>query len=424
MNFLSRIKTPLFKQIAFYAFLASGAYVILLWSPIILGKYIDHWNKIIIFLLPWVILWLAYSWQVLISKQYRLEIILMVSIIILGAVNAALSESARSISHMRIFLVTGIFVLWISMFLFTDRRRRQGFDWFCCGCLAIIISVEIIWWLIRDVGHDNVFHIFSLHAIPLGTLMILLSTGPINLLTSKAYKNRIAGGLIIFFSGLLIFLTHKRGTWLAVAAMLTMGLVWLTRRRKYLMLTLFLIMALLFAMQGRRLYARLDPNVPRYASILQRLELYNFALHIWETHPIMGTGLRPLDHGNYLDDYHQNNRNLTDFRQSVTKLQTFDNMYLTAFVELGSLMTLIYLFLVILIMARYARALWSSPGSATADWYRMLVIIGLALHSFSYDSLLLPPVNWLFHVQLGIMAGYYNANGEVGSVNHQSLITG
>jgi O-antigen ligase len=181
-------------------------------------------------------------------------------------------------------------------------------------------------------------------------------------------------------------------------------------------------MALIFTMQGRRLYARLDPNVPRYASIFQRLELYNFALHIWKTHPVMGTGLRPLNHANYLHDYQQHNPNLTDFSQSTTKLQTFDNMFLTAFVELGSLMTLTYLVLVILIIARYARALWLSPASETIDWYRILIIVGLALHSFSYDSLLLPPVNWLFHVQLGIMAGYYTSTEEDGSFTCQSRI--
>jgi hypothetical protein len=36
----------------------------------------------------------------------------------------------------------------------------------------------------------------------------------------------------------------------------------------------------------------------------------------------------------------------------------------------------------------------------------VLVLLGFAIHSLTYDSLLFPPVNWLFHVQVGIMAGY------------------
>ena len=95
-------------------------------------------------------LWLAYSWQVVASREHRWEIILIVSIIILGIVNVPLSDSAaKSLAPMRNFLLTGIFALWTSMFLVTDQRRRQVFDWFCAGALAVILPVEIIVWLVR-----------------------------------------------------------------------------------------------------------------------------------------------------------------------------------------------------------------------------------------------------------------------------------
>jgi O-antigen ligase len=232
----------------------------------------------------------------------------------------------------------------------------------------------------------------------------------------------MVGWLLVFLGIILIYFTHKRGTWLALAAMLVVGMSVLARRRKYLIVAMLTVLALLFTIQARRLYARLDPNVPRYASILQRVELYNFALHIWATHPFMGTGLRPLTHAQYLKDYKQLDQNLTDFPQSVAKLQTLDNMVLTAFVELGSLMTLTYLGLVIFILARYVRTLWSSPESSTIDWYRLLVILGFAVHSMTYDSLLFPPVNWLFHVQLGVMAAYYTSNKAIDSTrNHHQI---
>jgi hypothetical protein len=424
MNIISYfLKARLLKQLAFYALLGSGAFAILLWSPNVLGKYIDHWDNVIIFILPWGMLWLAYSWQVLADREHRFEIILMVSIVILGIVNTALSDVvSKSTSHMRIFLVTGIFPLWASMFLLTGQRRRQVFDWCCCVCLAIIVPVEMIWWLMRDVNLDGFFHIFTLHPIPLGSLIILLSPGPIHLVVSKNYKIKMVGWLLVFLGIILIYFTHKRGTWLALAAMLVVGMSVLARRRKYLIVAMLTVLALLFTIQARRLYARLDPNVPRYASILQRVELYNFALHIWATHPFMGTGLRPLTHAQYLKDYKQLDQNLTDFPQSVAKLQTLDNMVLTAFVELGSLMTLTYLGLVIFILARYVRTLWSSPESSTIDWYRLLVILGFAVHSMTYDSLLFPPVNWLFHVQLGVMAAYYTSNKAIDSTrNHHQI---
>jgi hypothetical protein len=55
---------------------------------------------------------------------------------------------------------------------------------------------------------------------------------------------------------------------------------------------------------------------------------------------------------------------------------------------------------------RYCRTLGSSLESSALGWYRVIVLLGFAIHSLSYDSLLVPPVNWLFHVQVGIMAGY------------------
>jgi O-Antigen ligase len=424
MQYLSYInKTPLLNKLAFYALLGSGVFVIILWSPHVLGKRISYWDKILIFILPWGMIWLAYAWRVLTDRDHRLEIILMVSIITFGVINAFLSDNVSgSTPQMRDFLVTGVFALWASMFLLTGQYRRQVFDWCCCICLAIIVPVEVIWWLMRDVNLDSFFHIFTLHPIPLGTLIILLSPGPIHLVFSKNFKVRIVGLLLVLLVGMLIFFTHKRSTWLAVAAMVAVAMIVLARRRKYLIATLLIVTTLVFSVQGWRLYTRLNPNVPRYASILQRVELYNFALHIWETHPFMGMGLRPMTHARYLKDYHQLNKNLTDFPQSVAKLQTFDNMLLTAFVEFGSLMTLAYLGLVIVILVRYIRALRSSPGAAVTDWYRLLVIVGLAIHSMSYDSLLFPPVNWLFHVQLGIMAAYYSSNKAIGSVSRQAKV--
>jgi hypothetical protein len=413
---LDKLDKFLLNKLAFYALLASGAFIILLWSPNVLGTYFTYWEKIIIYIFPWLMLCWAYSWQVFTLKVYRPEIILMVAIIILGIVNTALSDAVtKSIPQMRTFLLTGIFALWSALFLLSDGRRRRVFDWFCCGCLAVILPVEIIVWVIKDHG-PGVFQIFTLHPIPMGSLVILLSTGLIQLLARKSYKARLAGVFLLGLAGILIFYSHKRGVWLGLAAMLGLETLFLVRRRKYLLIALILVFALLFSYQARRYVARLDPDIPHYASVLQRVELYNFAVHIWKTHPIMGIGLRPFTQAHYLGDYHQLNKKLTDFLPSVIRLQTFDNMLLTAFVELGSLMTLAYLGLVIFIMARYLRALWSSPAAAITDWYRILVILALAFHSLTYDSLLFPPVNWLFHVHLGIMAGYPTAAKALGSV--------
>jgi O-antigen ligase len=183
-------------------------------------------------------------------------------------------------------------------------------------------------------------------------------------------------------------------------------IIYLVRRHRYLILAILLLIALILPLEARRQMARLDPNIPRYASVLHRLELYNFALHIWKIHPVMGIGLRSLRHDQYVKDYQSHNQALHKFPQTVATLQTFDDMLLTGVVELGSLMTLLYLGLLLAIVVRYCRTLGSSLESSALGWYRVIVLLGFAIHSLSYDSLLVPPVNWLFHVQVGIMAGY------------------
>jgi len=413
MKYLSYIvKTPLLNQLAFCCLLGSGGYIIFLWSPNVLGDFVGSYTKIFIFIFPWLMLCLAYSWQVIADRDHRLEIILIVSIIILGIVNTSLSDSvSKSINSMRNFLLTGIFALWVSMFLLNDPRRRQVFDWFCAGALAVVILVEMIVYVVCGKSGPGVFQVFAFHLIPLGTLIILLSPGPVRLIVAQNSAAKLVGWLLVLLGGILIFLTHKRGTWLALAAMLAVGMIYLVRRQKYLVITILLVIALILPLQAKHRFARLDPNIGHYLSILHRLELYHFALHVWKTHPLMGIGLRPFTHEKYLHDYHLHNQDLHEFPQAVATLQTFDNMLLTATAELGSLMTLLYLGLIMGIVVRYCRKLWSSPEPSILGWYRVLVLLGFAIHSLSYDSLLFPSINWLFHVQLGIMAGYPASDG-------------
>jgi O-antigen ligase len=417
MNYLRRyLNHPVLRQLAFYALLASGAYVVLLWSPNVLGKHVTTLVEFIIFTLPWLMLWVIYTWQTISDRHHRVEIVLMVAIIFFGMINTALSDSfAKSLPQMRPFLLSGVMALWASMFLITDADRRRAFDWFCCVCLAIIIPVEFILWVARGPYGDKVFQIFDLHPIPLGTVVLLLSPGPARLLLSPGLRSKVMGSLLALLAAALIFLTHKRGTWLAVTAMAAVGLAFSWRRQKFLILSLFMGLALVVTVKTVQMISRLDSNVPRYASVLQRLELYHFALHIWKTHPLMGTGLRPFTQARYLPGYQQHNQTLADFPQAVAKLQTLDNMLLTAGVELGSLMTVSYLGLVLFIVIRYVRILWSSPASSPLDWYRLLVLFGFACHSMTYDSLLFPPVNWLFHAQLGIVAAFLAPVREPGA---------
>jgi len=105
MKYLSYIdkQSPL-NQLAVLSFLGTGLFIIFLCSPNVLGDFFSRYTKLFIFIFPWVMLCLAYSWQVIADREHRLEIILIVSIIILGIVNTFLSDSvSTSINSMRNF---------------------------------------------------------------------------------------------------------------------------------------------------------------------------------------------------------------------------------------------------------------------------------------------------------------------------------
>jgi O-antigen ligase len=411
------------QRLVFIVFLASGSFILLLWSPNVLGRQVSSFFKIIIYTIPWFLLWPTYHLGVIADRRYRFEIILIILIIILAALNVIYSNNPkRSLPQMEDFIFTGILMTWVSMFLINNKSGRGIFNWFCCGCLVIIATVEIVAYLPRVIAEIGLIHVltfwhpildnpgcikvFTLHPIPTGTLVILLSPGPIHLMLSESAKIRLLGYLTAIPCGLLILVTQKRGTILSIAAMAIFWGLLRSRRFRYLLAAALLAAALLLPFKGAHWLESLHPESPADASILHRLELYPFALHIWKQQPVLGMGLRSFTQGDYLKTYEQHNKRLNEFAYTVNLLQTFDNMIITSFVELGTLMTLVYLGLIVLIIVKYWLRVQSHQQYASEDFYRLLVLLGFAVHSMTYDSLLFPPVNWLFHVHLGILAGF------------------
>jgi O-antigen ligase len=413
MGFSVKIPPPsLRNRLALAAFFISAIYAVLLWSPNVLGRFHPGTMKNVFFLLPWLMLWPAKGLEIFTNKEHRIEIILIIVIITLGIINVILSDNpTKSYYSMKTFLLGGVLALWVSMLLLTDPRHIKIFDWFCCICLAIVTIVEISAFLLRGDRNPSLIIFFVSNPIPMGTLLILLSVGLPRLWTSKNLRWVLVGGLLTALAFTLILLTEKRGTFLAI---IVMGLAWLLFRRSKLSLVLaafLIVIALLVPFKGISTYRSLDQNNPSHFNILYRLELYPFAWHIYQKHPVFGIGLRPYTHERYLSGY-RSHQNLKFFPQSVKIFQTFDNMLVTAFVELGTLMTLVYLALITLIIARYCRKLRPFSQSRNVDLYRLLVIIGFAVHSMTYDSLLFPSINWLFHVQMGILTGYVPGTGS------------
>ncbi len=400
---------PQVEHLAFWALLAAGIFTVLLSSPNVLGKWCVTYTKGFICILPWLLLWAAYEYggELLARKTYRVEIWLICLILGLSALNVMFSdEPGNSYYSMIVFLSSGLMTLWAAMFLITDPGRRNLFAWFCCACLSVIALLEMLAYFLTGGMNPDGILIFANNPIPVGTVVILLAPGPFFLILSDSPGRRVAGWALVGLGVGLIFLTERRGSILAVVAMLLAWAFFYRRRLGYLLAAVFLTSALLIPYRGLTPYKSLDQNIPSHFNILHRLELYPFAWHILKKHPFLGIGYRPQDLDRYLVDYQQYNQDLEKFAATVKEKTTLDSMLLTSVVELGPIMTVLYLGLVSYIIFAYIRRVWPISPDRREDFFRLLPLLGLAIHSLTYDSLTFPQVNWLFHVQLGILAGF------------------
>jgi len=286
------------------------------------------------------------------------------------------------------------------MFIITDDRSRNIIYYLSCVLLFVIAIIEIANYIIAGSK------LLSMnHPIPLGTLVILLMVGPLFMLVSGQKRMKLFSIFLLIMGLILLIIANKRGIYLAIAGM---TLAWIFYRyiRSSIYAIIILLICLTLMAVGWNYHKLLDKNIPYHNSILHRLELYPFSLHIYQKHPLLGTGLRAFSHESYLTDYQVHNKSLDTFKQTAIKLQTFDNMILTGLVELGSIMTICYLGLILYIIVRYCRITQPFALNHQKEFVLLLPLLGLAIHSMTYDSLLFPQINWLFHVQLGILAGF------------------
>ena len=388
------------KQLAFFVFMASGTFMV--FSNFMVGfRQFTPAEIVFIYVLPWVMLWVFLFYDVVFSKQYRIEIIMMTVIIILGILNVWMSDNRyQSFIFMRMFILSGIIPLWTSMLIITSHNSRKIFYYFSCVWLFIVTCVEILNYYIT--GSD---WIFMHNPIPIGTLVILLMVGPLYILVSGQKRKKLIGAILICMGLMLIVIANKRGTYVAIAGM-ALAYVFYRYVRAYIYAVIALLLCLMVMAFGWNYYKFLNKDILNHFSILHRLELYRFAWHVYTNKPFWGIGLRAYSHGKYLINYQIHNKSLDKFNETVINLQTFDNMAVTVFVELGSIMALFYFSLILLIIYRYCRNTQPFRLNHEKEFILLMPILGLGIHSMTYDSLIFPQINWLFHVQLGILTAF------------------
>lgn len=85
MDLLTKVRRFFVSQrLALWTLLASGTYAVLLSPAVFMIHKLSSNVIILIYALPWLLLWPAYSFEVIKDRPHRREIIFMGAILVLG----------------------------------------------------------------------------------------------------------------------------------------------------------------------------------------------------------------------------------------------------------------------------------------------------------------------------------------------------
>ena len=254
----------------------------------------SQWAQIVITLaciLPALALTIRNWTSIVQNKKWPVEGKFISIIVILGILNICFSEDRMaSFKGMGLFLISGILVFGVSFFLFKSRQTQKAFL-YLCSFSFIALSVYGLFEFIQQMNIPGKrILLFSENPIPAGSLLILLSIGPMSLLaSSRSNWARLFWVFILLTGALLITLIAQRGPALS---MIVIVFFMVTAKRKGIWL--FTLVALILVGIGYQLSDRIPSQFKnellRKETILVRMEFYHIALEVIREKPIFGLG--------------------------------------------------------------------------------------------------------------------------------------
>ena len=401
------------KRLTFFTYLIASLFMVLL-SVSAVQEWTAPWNHISIFiacLLPPSLLILGKSQDEPRNFQLSPESLFIITILILGALNIILSDNRNMSLHgMGLFLMSGIFSF-ISTRLLCDSLRKQSLLPGFFAAIYIFVCLFGFYELFKGSG----INLFSGNSIPAGSLIILLSIGPMIKAQRSPEKLEFYLWLGSLFTGItLLILIGKKGPLVALLFMVIfLAVFFLKNITKNFLISIAAIMSagcLILIGRLNDLQKILEGKEWAY-SIYFRLENYFYGFHIFKKHPLIGTGF-PSQIANYYQDYQQHFPGkipLGTYTQFLEQINALENMALTILVEMGGLMSGAYIMLVLFCCLKLIQAIRKTPHRRCDLGFIMAGLIGFFVHSMTYDSLRFPNLNWIFHSILGMMLGLANA---------------
>lgn len=342
------------------------------------------------------------------SKKWPVEIKFVLIIVVLGLLNICFSENQlASFKGMGLFLMSGILVFSISYFLFNSKQAQKGFLYLCSFCFVVLLvfgSFEFIQQI--NVPGKRIL-LFSSNPIPAGSLLILLSIGPLVLAAQAENRWEKFIWVSCLLTGiLLIFLIAQRGPILALIVMIFVGAMICRNGAWVLMLVALVLAGIGYQFRDSALLLYKE-QLLKNETVLVRMEFYYIALDVLKEKPVFGLGFnsplsRFVPYGYKPRIYSQHGR--SSFFGMTRGVQVFDNMLLSFMGEMGGLFALAYIGFLAYVLKNIGLVRSENANVRAHTSLLLIVVAGFLLHSLTFDSLKYPHLNWIFHSLLGLMA--------------------
>ena len=362
------------------------------------------WNRLSILVACLLPLLLALVWKIpnlIRDKKLEKQLLFIPIIIILGILNIVFSEDQSiTLKVMGLFLISGIGIFAVTSYLLTTKFRQKIFLWLCWALLLALC----IYGTLEYINKKPIL-LFSFNPIPAGSLLILLFIGPFLLFRSSSWWLRFLQLSSIVFGVAVIIMIGKRGPILGLLGMAFLLPALLPWKKLWIIPLIALILVGTGYKMRNHLPASLRKNLITHASTLFRLESYPLAAYIFLKKPIFGIGLHaPLTE--YLKDYRQKITKNRAYSTYIKNKKTLENITLCSFVEMGGLFSITYIALIIYLLRNLFRRSRDKPRERLQAVLFLIPLAGFLIHSMTFDSLIYPHLNWLFHSFLGMMANF------------------
>ena len=358
------------------------------------------------------------------TRQIPKEFIWVLLISFFGLLSCLQSENKEaSLKSMGLFLASGPLVFLVAKTLFKPKKNKETYLW-----MTSLSFLGLAFWGIYEHFTLGIVYLFSRNPLPAGTLLILLSIGPLILLNRpNTMLVKFTLALILFSSIFLIILMAKKSHLLGLMVFLITLIIFNFRKYyKFFMGFILLIVLALFSSDYLRLKKGnlinwssqlttlssansevLNHKLPLsiYGSIPLRVENYFFGLHVIKKETTWGLGFKAkldsyfTDYNIRLDKFFSKER----YQEYIQSQNAFENIVLTYLIEWGAIFCLIYFggiaYIVILYFIETKKPLIRKIDGI----FVVAIIISFSAMSLTFDTLRFPNLNWVFHTLLGLL---------------------